>query len=73
MRKSFRKVAQSGFEIAYYLSRRSPKIIIMAGFMVISSVFLEPGFSQALNNFKPGSEPDGFEKIYWGVDVIPLV
>jgi len=72
MRNSFRKVAQSGFEIAYYRPRRSPKIIIMAGFMVISFVFLEPGFSQALNNFKPGSEPDGFEKIYWGVDVIPL-
>jgi len=62
----------SGFKIPYYHFRRSPQIVIVAGFMVISFFFLKPGFPQTLNNFKPGSEPDGFGKIYWGMDVIIL-
>ncbi len=71
MRRGFWKVSSSAFEITSYDFRRSPKIIIVAGFMVIS-FFLNTGFPQTLNNFKPGPEPDGFGKIYWGIDVINL-
>jgi hypothetical protein len=72
MKTIFQGGPLSGFKIAYYHFRRSPKIVIVAGFMVISFFFLKPGFPQTLNNFKPGSEPEGFGKIYWGMDVIIL-
>jgi len=48
------------------------KIGIAGVCIVIFSLFLKPGFPQTLNNFKLGSEPHGFGKIYWGVDVITL-
>jgi len=46
--------------------------MIAAGFLLFSFVSYELGFAQTLNNFKPGSEPDGFGKIHWGVDILTL-
>jgi len=72
MKRIFQRGPLSFFEIPYYRSRRSPKIIIAAGFMVISFFFLKPGFPQTLHNFKAGSEPDGFGRIYWGGDILTM-
>jgi len=41
------------------------KIGIAGVCIVIFSLFLKPGFTQTLNNFKPGSEPEGFGNIAW--------
>ena len=72
MKRIFQRRPLSGFAILYYHSRRSPKIVIVAGFLVISLFFLKPGFPQNLHNFKAGSEPDGFGRIYWGGDIITM-
>lgn len=72
MKRIFQRATLSGFEIPPYHPKRSPKIIFVAGFMVIFFIFLKIGFPQTLNNFKPGSEPAGFGKIYWGGDIITM-
>jgi len=72
MKRIFQRVLLFGFETTRYRPRRSQKIIIVSGFVVIFLSFLQAGFSQPLNNFKPGSEPDGFGKIHWEADVITL-
>jgi hypothetical protein len=51
---------------------RKLKIIILFLSIFLISNF---GYSQVinfLNNFKPGSEPDGFRGINWGTDVSTL-
>jgi hypothetical protein len=72
MKRIFQRVSLSGFEIPRYHFRRSPKISIVAGFMVIFFFLLNPGFPHTLNNFKPGSEPAGLGKIYWGGDITAM-
>jgi len=72
VRKNFRKVPPFDLQTANYRRSRLPKIAIVWGWILVFLLFLKPGFPQTLNNFKPGSEPDGFGKIYWGVDVITL-
>ena len=72
MRRNFRKVPPFDLDTANHRRSRLPKIAIVWGWILVFLLFLKPGFPQTLNNFKPGSEPDGFGKIYWGVDVITL-
>ena len=72
MKRSCRRVPPFDPTIANHRPSKFPKIGIMGVCIVIFLLFLKPGFPQTLNNFKLGSEPDGFGKIYWGVDVITL-
>ena len=72
MRGCFRKVLLFGLEAANPRRSRLSKIGIGWGCLLVFLLFLQPAFPQTLNNFKPGSEPDGFGKIYWGMDVIIL-
>jgi len=72
MKRIFQGVPPFDLKTANHRPGRLPKIGIMGGCIVIFLLFLQPGFPQTLNNFKPGSEPDGFGKIYWGADVITL-
>jgi hypothetical protein len=72
MKKNF-QVPPFDRRIFNHCPRRSPQIgIVVGGCIVIFLLFLKPSFPQNLNNFKPGSEPDGFGKINWGVDLIRL-
>jgi len=50
----------------------SSKTVILIGIIVILFSFLQKGFAQNLKIFRPGSEPDGFGKICWGVDIITM-
>jgi hypothetical protein len=72
MKRIFQRVPPFDLQTANHRPGRLPKIGIMGGCIVIFLLFLQPGFSQTLNNFKPGSEPEGFGKIYWGNDVMLL-
>lgn len=72
MRKNFWKVPPFALKTANHRRSRLQKIVIVGGCILVFLLFLKPGLPQTLNNFKPGSEPDGFGKIYWGVDVIIL-
>jgi hypothetical protein len=72
MKRIFQRGPLFSFGTAGQCSRRSAKIGIVAGFTVIFLFFLQSGFSQNLNNFKLGSEPEGFGQIWWGIDVMTL-
>jgi hypothetical protein len=72
MKSIFQRVPPFDLKTAIHHRRRLPKIGIVGGCILVFLLFLKPGFPQALNNFKPASEPDGFGKIYWGIDIITL-
>ena len=72
MKRIFQRVPPFDPKIANYPPGSLIKVGIAGACIVIFPLFLKPGFPQTLNNFKPGSEPDGFGKIHWGVDVITL-
>ena len=68
MKSLFQGVLHSGIGIIDYLPRIVSKFGILGSIIVI---FLgaQPAFSQSLNNFKPGSEPEGLGSIVWGTDL----
>ena len=51
---------------------RTSKIVTFIEIIVILFSFLQLGFAQNLKKFRAGSEPDGFGKICWGVDIITM-
>jgi len=51
---------------------RTSKIVTFIEVIVILFAFLQLGFAQNLKKFRAGSEPDGFGKICWGVDIITM-
>lgn len=72
MKRIFRRGSLFRFGTAGQCLRGSLKIGIAAGFTLIFLSFLPSGYCQNLNNFKPGSEPEGFGQIRWGIDVMTL-
>jgi hypothetical protein len=69
MKRIFQRGPLLGFETTDHRPSRLPKIGIVVGFIAIFLSFLQSCFSQPLNNFEPGSEPDGFGKIHWVADL----
>ena len=69
MRSVSRKSPRSGWGVADHLPPVGSKIGILAITAVFIFVLLQPGFSQHLNNFKPGSEPEGWGNITWGTNL----
>jgi len=68
MKSLFKGVPHSGIGIIGHLPRIISKFGILGSIIVI---FLEwqPAFSQSLNNFRPGSEPEGLGSIVWRTDL----
>ena len=68
----FQRVCVPHFKTINFRFIPSSKTVILIGIIVISFSFLQTGFAQNLKKFRPGSEPDGFGKICWGVDIITM-
>jgi nucleotide-binding universal stress UspA family protein len=72
MKRIFQRVQLLDLERTDYHTRKSLKIAILIGFLTFFLCFLQSGFSQPLNNFNRGSEPEGFGKIHGGADFSTL-